>query len=55
MSESVPGLPARLFGLIAAILVVSELMTQITGTYWHWLFALAGIIVGLMAVKSILR
>jgi hypothetical protein len=44
-----------IFGIIVGTLAVSAIITEVTGTYSHWPFVLLGLIVGLMAVKSINR
>lgn len=44
-----------IIGIIAATIVVSEIITLTIGTYVHWLPVLLGIVVGLMAVSSINR
>lgn len=40
-------------GLVLAIVAAAEIMTCVTGTYWHWNFVIPGILVGLWAAKSI--
>ena len=44
-----PGINAIIVGVIG----VSTIVTLTTGAYVHWIFSLLGIVVGLMAVKSI--
>jgi hypothetical protein len=41
--------------LILGLLVVSEIISLVTGMYAHWPFVILGIVVGLMAVSSINR
>lgn len=55
MSESISGLSASLIGLVGALLVVAEVISQVTGSYWHWVPIAFGIVVGLVAVRAILR
>lgn len=42
-----------LFGLIAAMLMTAVIISFVTGSHWHWFFILGGIVVGLMATRSI--
>ena len=44
-----------IIGIVAGFLVVSAIITLVTGTYVHWLFVVLGIVVGLSAVQSINR
>jgi hypothetical protein len=39
--------------LVFATLASAEIMSQITGSHWHWLFVIPGILVGLWAARSI--
>jgi len=39
--------------LVFAMLVASEIITRVTGTYSHWPFVIAGIVMGLIAAKAI--
>ena len=39
--------------LVFAMLIASEIITQVTGMYAHWAFVIPGIIIGLVAVKAI--
>lgn len=41
--------------IIVGILVVSGAITQVTNSFFHWPLVLAGIAVGLLAVRSINR
>jgi hypothetical protein len=50
-SSSTPGIGL----LILGVLVVSEIISLVTGMYAHWLFVILGIVVGLMAMSSINR
>jgi hypothetical protein len=50
-SNATPGIVA----IIAGILLVTGIMTLVTGSLFDWLFVLAGIAVGLMAFRSIGR
>jgi len=52
--DSIAGAAGIAF-LVVGTLVVGEAMTIVTGTYWHWLPLVLGIVVGLMAVASINR
>jgi len=47
--RSTPGLGL----LILAIVASAEIMSQVTGSNWHWLFVIPGIIVGLWAARSV--
>jgi hypothetical protein len=38
---------------IIALVVASEIITQVTGEYSHWVPVTLGIVVGLLAVRSI--
>ena len=42
-----------MFGLVALMLLASVIMTLVTGSCIHWPFVVAGIIVGLMAARSV--
>jgi hypothetical protein len=42
-------------GIIAGFLIVSAIITEVTGSFMHWPFIVAGIIVGLAAVRAINR
>ena len=55
VSSSSPDLSAGLFGIVILILAVSEVITWVTGSYAHWVFIVAGITAGLMAVRVITR
>ncbi len=44
-----------IFGIVVGVLVACVSITLVTGSYCHWLPAVLGIIVGLMAVSSINR
>lgn len=46
---------AAILGIIVACLVVSCVITIVTGTWTHWIFTLAGIVAGLCAAASINR
>jgi hypothetical protein len=50
-SDATPGIVAIILGT----LVASVAITQVTGSYMHWPFVLAGIAAGLLAVRSINR
>jgi hypothetical protein len=39
--------------IVLGVLVVSEIITQVTGSVIHWPFVLLGIVVGLMAARSV--
>jgi hypothetical protein len=39
--------------IVVGILVVSEIITQVTGSVIHWPFVLLGLAVGLLAARSI--
>ena len=39
--------------IILATIAVSEVITEITGSYSHWVFAALGILMGLRALRSI--
>jgi len=47
-----PG-PAGTIVIVVACLGVSWAISFVTGSYAHWPFVLAGIVVGLLAVSSI--
>jgi hypothetical protein len=40
-------------GIVFAFIGVATVMSMVTGTYAHWIFITAGLVVGLMAVRSI--
>ena len=46
---------AGVIAIVAACLVVSSVITFVTNTFGHWPFLLAGIGVGLLAVRAITR
>ena len=50
-SNATPGIGA----IVAGVLFVSAAISLVTGTHAHWPIVLAGIAVGLMAVRSIHR
>lgn len=50
--SSSPG-PAGITVFIGACLAVSAIVTVVTGSFIHWPFVLAGIVVGCWAVASI--
>ena len=52
MGNSVPG-AAGIAGICLACVAVSEIITLVTGMYSHWVFVGLGILVGLLAVRSI--
>ena len=39
--------------MVLGVLVVSEIITRVTGMYSHWLFVIPGILIGLLAVRAI--
>jgi hypothetical protein len=53
-SNGVPG-ASGIVAIIVGTIVVSEIITEVTGTTIHWLFVIPGILMGLLAVKSINR
>lgn len=46
---------AGVIAIIGACVAVSCLITWVTGSYTHWIFVIAGIVVGLWAVQAINR
>jgi hypothetical protein len=44
-----------IFGIVAGMVVVCEIITLVTGAHDHWLIVLLGILVGLMSARSIGR
>jgi hypothetical protein len=50
--NSVPG-ASGISGIVVAVLMVSVVISEVTHTYSHWPFVILGLLVGLMAVKSI--
>jgi hypothetical protein len=52
MSNSTPG-AAGIVAIIVAVVVVSEVITITTDAVVHWPFVAGGVLVGLLAVKSI--
>jgi len=42
-----------LFGLVVGTLVVAVIISIVTGSHTHWPFVVGGIVVGLMATRSI--
>lgn len=42
-------------GIVAGTIVVSVIMSAVTGVHTHWPFVLLGLVVGIMAAHSINR
>lgn len=53
-NSNVPGASGIVF-IVVGSLVVSVIITQVTGSYVHWLPVVLGLIVGLLTVRSINR
>jgi hypothetical protein len=52
--QSGPGV-AGIYAIVAGVVVVSVIISEVAHIYSHWPFVILGIIVGLMAVSSINR
>lgn len=50
--NSGPG-AAGIYAIIAGVVVVSVIISEVAHIYSHWPFILLGVVIGLMAVNSI--